>query len=171
MTPRSKRLPPPIVPTMTSPELTPTLTRQRSPKCASTAATIAPRGVDAAVGVVGQRLGRAEHGQHPVAEELVHAAAVLLDHRHGDAEELVQQRHRLARGDAVGERREVADVDEQQGHHRVLAVHRGLLSHSETWAGWTVSVDDAAQVGAQRLEVDLVAQPRRRTPRASCAAS
>ena len=103
MIPRSKRLPPPIVPTITSPELTPTLTRQRSPKCASTDATMAPRGGDAAVGVVRQRLGRTEHAEHPVAEEGLHAPAVLLQHRDDDAEELVQQRHRLARGGAVGE--------------------------------------------------------------------
>ena len=32
-------------------------------------------------------------------------------------------------------------------------------SHSDTCAGCTVSRDDAAQVGAERLEVDLVAQP------------
>ena len=37
--------------------------------------------------------------------------------------------------------------------------HRYRRSQSETWAGWTVSRDDAAQVGAERLEVDLVAQP------------
>ena len=42
--------------------------------------------------------------------------------------------------------------------------HRSLLSHSDTWAGCTVSRDHAAQVRAERLEVELVAQPRRRTP-------
>ena len=117
------------------------------------------RGGDAAVGVVGQRLGRAEHAEHPVAEELLHAPAVLLEHRHRDPEELVQQRHRLARRDAVGERREVADVDEQHGDHRVLAVHRVLRSHSETWAGWTVSRTTPRRSAPERVEVELVAQP------------
>ena len=97
------------------------------------------RGGDAAVGVVGQRLGRAEDAEHAVAEELLHAPAVLLEHRHGDPEELVQQRDRLARGHPVGERGEVADVDEQHGDHRVLAVHGALRSHSETCSGWSVS--------------------------------
>ena len=117
------------------------------------------RGGDAAVGVVGQRLGRAEHAEHAVAEELCSRAAVRLEHGHDDAEELVQQRHRLARRRAVGEAREVADVDEQHGDHRVLAVHRVLRSHSDTCAGCTVSRTTPRRSAPERVEVELVAQP------------
>ena len=128
---------------------------------------IARRGVDRAVGVVGQRLGRAEDAEQPVAEELVRAAAVRLEHGHDDAEELVQQRDRLARRGLVGEAREVADVDEEHRDHRVLAVHAALLSHSETWAGWTVSAHDA-RAGRRRAPRGRARRAAaRRTPRAS----
>ena len=39
------------------------------------------------------------------------------------------------------------------------AGHRSLLSHSETWAGWTVSATTPRRSAAERLEVELVAQP------------
>ena len=41
--------------------------------------------------------------------------------------------------------------------HRLAS---GARSHSDTWAGCRVSLTTALQLGAERAEVDLVAQPR-----------
>ena len=66
------------------------------------------RGGHTAIGVVGQRNRGSEHAEHPVAEELVRVAAVGLEDRDDDPEELVQQRDGLACRRRVGEAREAA---------------------------------------------------------------
>jgi hypothetical protein len=80
------------------------------------------RSGERAVGVVGLRRGRAEHGQQAVAQELVDRAAMADDHGHDEGEELVQVVDRLARARAFGERREPADVDERDRDHGPLGL-------------------------------------------------
>ena len=60
------------------------------PAVAVDRAAISQRGADSPVGVVGVGLRRPEHGQQPVALELVDVAAVAGDHRHDDLEQRVE---------------------------------------------------------------------------------
>src|SRR4051794_41684570 len=95
--------------------------------------------------MVGKGLRRAEHREQPVAQELVRVAAVLRHDWHHQLEELVEEVHGLARGGAIRERRETADVDKANGDHRPLGLDAdlhcglGVRSHSDTWAGCIVS--------------------------------
>ena len=72
--------------------------------------SIAARG---ALGVVGVRLGRAEHGQQAVALELVDVPAVSGDHRDDHLEQPVERADDLLRLGAGREAGEVLDVGEQ----------------------------------------------------------
>ena len=94
----------------------------RRPVGEFTSSTMHARRLDRALGVVGLALGRAEHGDQPVADELVDVAAVLVDARHGGLEQLVQLGDDLVRLGLLGERGEVADVEEQDGHLDLLAL-------------------------------------------------
>ena len=80
------------------------------------------RGVHRGVGVIGQIVGGAEHRQRAVAEELVDMSAGVDDGRHHDLEQRVEPRDGVLGGVGLGERGEVADVDE---HHRHLAALTG----------------------------------------------
>ena len=54
------------------------------------------------------------------------------------------------------------DADDDRGVEQALPPSRAapLRSQSDTCAGCTVSRNDALQVGAQQVELDLLAQPR-----------
>ena len=160
MIPSSKRLPPPIVAHDHQPRV----------DADADAATVAEvrldgrddraRRRDAAIGVVGQRLGRAEHAEHAVAEEVPHAPAVLLEHRDDDPEELVQQRDRLARGHPSA-----------NGVKSRMSTNSTVTSASSPFTTPSATTATRARAGpcrattprrssAQRVEVELVAQPQ-----------
>ena len=71
--------------------------------------------------VVGQPVGRAEHGHQPVADELVDAPAVLVDDRHDLANSWLIAVTTPAAPGSLREPREVADVDEHDRHLDLLA--------------------------------------------------
>ena len=100
------------------------------------------------VGVTGEIVRRSEHRQRPVAEELVHVSAGVDDGGHDDVEQRVEAGHRVLRGVRLGERREVANVDE---HHGDLAAFTRedvvtLLQQSRR-EGWV----DVASEGAPEV--------------------
>ena len=106
MTEKLSRPAPPIEPATTWPVLTPTPTRSSpaSPSVVDRPRDLARR-ADRAVGVVGERLGRAEHRQQPVALELVDVAAVAGDDRDDHLEQPVERRDDLLRRRVGGEAR------------------------------------------------------------------
>src|SRR3954467_4614441 len=141
MTVKSRRPPPPIVPTTTRPEFTPTPTCRRPLRPSRTSWAISwaaaeelgvlGGGGDGAGGVIGGALGSAEHGQQPVADELVRMAAVTQDHGDDGVIEVVEARDDLVGGGALGERREPAYVDEQDRDVDLLALEvRALRQHA-----------------------------------------
>ena len=89
---KESRPAPPIEPATTLPVLTPTPDLE----VAGAAAVDRPGDLDGAlhraVGVLRDALGRAEDGQHRVADELVDVAAVAGDDRDDALEELVEAR-------------------------------------------------------------------------------
>src|SRR5437764_7729925 len=106
------------------------------------------RGLERAIGVVGQVLGGAEDAHHSVADELVRVAAVPGDDGDDAAEEVVQACDRLARARVLGERREVANVDEQHGDLGLLGLERLALGQH---APRDLGVDVAAERRLQPL--------------------
>ena len=131
MTVNSTCPPPPIVPATTAPELTPIPISQAPAVLLAHRLGHLERGRDAAVGVVGQRVRRAEHGQQAVADELVGVGAVLGQHRHDELVERVELGHDLGRRGLLGERGEAADVEEQDRDLDLLALELGpLLDHA-----------------------------------------
>ena len=77
-----------------------------------------------AVGVIGQVHGGAEDAEQAVADVLVGVPAVLDDHGYDELVELVKPCHDLAGARPFGERREVADVEEQDRYLDLLASQR-----------------------------------------------
>ena len=111
---------------------------------------------------------RRDREQQPGAAE--QPADRVLRAPRGDERADHREREQRERDDEIERRRHVVGGDgqhpagEQHRHGRRAhgprePAHGALLSHSETWAGCTRLADHAAQVGAERLEVELVAQP------------
>ena len=80
------------------------------------------RGGHRGVGMIGEVVRGAEDGQRAVAEELVDVPTGVDDGRHHDLEQGVEPGDGVLGGVRLGERGEVADVDE---HHRHLAALTG----------------------------------------------
>ena len=80
------------------------------------------RGAHRGVSVIRQLVRGAEDGQRAVAEELVDMPTGVDDGRHDDLEQGVEAGDGVLGGVGLGERGEVADVDE---HHRHLAALTG----------------------------------------------
>ncbi len=82
--------------------------------------------------MVRRRLGGAEHRHHRVALELVdHAAEVQHDLGHR-GQVLADHGGHIARGEALRDRREPADVREQHAHHDLLRLDRRLRVRGQT---------------------------------------
>src|SRR5829696_5313735 len=91
------------------------------PQCASEALVHELRDLErdgyGSVGVVWMPLGRAEHRQHAIADELVRVPAAALDHGNAYVVERIEPSDDLLGARSLGHRREVAHVEEE---------HRGL---------------------------------------------
>ena len=115
------------------------------------------------VGMIGEVVRGAEDGQRAVAEELVDMPTGIDDGRHDDLEQRVEAGDGVLGGVGLGERGEVADVDE---HHRHLAALTGehvvtLLKQPRRQGG----VDVGAERGLKSLPLSqtrLHAVERRR---------
>ena len=106
------------------------------------------RALHRAVGVLVDPLGRAEDGQHGVADELVDVAAVAGDDRDDALEELVEPRHHLRRVGLRCGRREIAHVDEDQRDLELLSPGLEVL-------GDQVLGDLLVEIGAEGLAQPL----------------
>ena len=80
------------------------------------------RSIDGGVGMIREFIGSAEDGQRAVAEELVDVPTGVYDGRYDDLEQGIEAGDRVLGGIRLGERGEIADVDE---HHRHLAALTG----------------------------------------------
>ena len=118
----SSLLPPPMVPAITTPVLIPMPIRSAPPNRSATRRSNHHRGGHRGVGVIRQLVRGAEDRQRAVAEELVDMPTGVDDGRHHDLEQSVEAGHGVLGGVGLGERGEVADVDE---HHRHLAALTG----------------------------------------------
>ena len=122
--------PPPIVPAITLPELMPTPIADAAAAVPSAASASSAAAASARSAWSRSFTGAPNTPEHPVADELVRVAAVLRQDRHDELEELVHVRHHLARAGVLGEAREVAQVDEDDGDLHLLALQaRALLEH------------------------------------------
>ncbi len=81
-------------------------------------------GANRAQGVVLVHLGHAEDGHHGVADELLHRAAVLLDHRLGGLEVARQHVAQALRIEPLAERGRAGDVAEEDGDGLPLLARR-----------------------------------------------
>ena len=149
ITVKSSRPPPPTLPAITVPESMP-MPISRSPwKRLARRARDRERRIEGQVRVVGLGRGRAEHGEQPVADELVDVAVALGDDRHHELEQAVERLEHLAGLELLGEAREVPDVDEHHRHVDLARPQRRALAQD-------VLGDVAVEVGAERaLEVLL----------------
>ena len=77
ITVKSSRPPPPTLPATTEPGVDADADLEVALEPVARLPRDRERGLDRAVGVVAAGRGRAEHGQQPVAHELVHVAAAL----------------------------------------------------------------------------------------------
>ena len=114
--------PPPMVPAITTTGVDPDADPQRAAESLGDEAVDQDRGAHRGVGMIGQVVRRAEDGQRAVAEELVDVPTGIDDGGHDDLEQRVEPGDGVLGGVRLGERREVADVDE---HHRHLAALTG----------------------------------------------
>ena len=106
------------------------------------------RRLDGAVGVVVEAVRRPEDAEQPVADELVRVPAVMGEQRDDVVVEAVELGDHVPRARALGERREVADVEEQDGDLDLLALEvHALLEHAVGERG----VDEGAERLAQAL--------------------
>ena len=117
----SSLLAPPIVPAMTTPVLIP-IPMRSSPESFCNPAMNQHRGAHRRISVSREIIRCAEHRQRAVAQELVHMPTGVNHRRHHDLEQRIEPSDDLLGGVRLGERGEVADVDE---HHRHLAALTG----------------------------------------------
>jgi hypothetical protein len=117
---------------------------------------------DGALGVVGVGDRGAEQGEDRVAEELVDRAAVAVDHLGHRAEVDVEDRHDLLRAEALAQRREAAQVGQQDGDLAALAAELQRLGRGEQGVDHVVgdvAAEHAADEGVAGLDlVDLDGQ-------------
>ncbi len=90
MTVKSRRPPPPMVPTSTRPEFTPTPTRRSPTDPLADKLGDLTSGRHGASGMVGITFGDTKYRHQAIADELGHVSTVAIDHRHDHAVELVQ---------------------------------------------------------------------------------
>ena len=107
-----------MVPAITTPVLIPMPIRKLAAESLGDQAVNQHRGAHRGIGVIGEVVRGAEDGQGAVAEELVDVPTGIDDGGHDDLEQRVEPGDGVLGGVGLGERGEVADVDE---HHRHLA--------------------------------------------------
>ena len=96
-----------------------------------------------------QRLRGPEHREQSVTEVVVGVAPVLVEYRHHDVEEPVQECHSLPGFHAFGVRREVPDIREQHRHVELLAIEHRAARVDEPLSKGRVHV--RAEGGLERL--------------------
>ena len=144
MTVNSTCPPPPTVPATTRPGVDADPDAQAAVVALVHGGRDLDRRCDGAVGVRDDRLGRAEDAEQPVADVLVRVAAMAHEQRHDELVELVETVDDLACARALGEAREVADVEAQDRDLQFLAVEVDAVAQHHLG-------DARADVGAERL--------------------
>ena len=144
MTVKSRRLPPPIVPTTTRPELTPSPDPEVAAEALAYESGDVACGSERPSGVIAVALRCAEDGQEPVADELVRVAAVSFDHRDHHLVELIEACDDSLRSGMLGEFSEPAYVEEQNRDLDLLSSQVCALSEDSRGQG---RIDE----GAERL--------------------
>ncbi len=94
--------------------------RSSPPNRSATQAVNQHSGGDSGIGMIREVIRSTEDGQRPVAEELIDVPTGFNDGRHHDVKQRVEAGDRVLGGVGLGERGEIANVDEHHCHFAAL---------------------------------------------------